>query len=91
MNNSSSAVAGEAKQMHVMEGNSRKRYLMDGNSRKRYRTVVPRRVYLDLPAQQFDEEQDSFLAVRSDPEARCESRTGVSLIESFEVATLNTF
>ena len=64
--------------------------------RKRYRTVVPRRVYLDVPSQHFehDEEQDSF-AVRSYPETsttRYESRGGISLLESFdEVATYHTF
>jgi hypothetical protein len=64
--------------------------------RKRYRTVVPRRVYLDVPSQHFehDEEQDSF-AVRSNPETstcRYESRGGISLLESFdEVATYHTF
>jgi hypothetical protein len=64
--------------------------------RKRYRTVVPRRVYLDVPSQHFehDEEQDSF-AVRSNPETsttRYESRGGMSLLESFdEVATYHTF
>lgn len=58
--------------------------------RKRYRTVVPRRVYyLDLPSQHFNDEQDSFVAVQSNPETR---RTNISLLESFEeVATNKTF
>jgi len=54
--------------------------------RKRFRTVVPRRVYLDLPTQRIDEEQDSFVAVQSDPEP---TRVGISLLESFEDAAVN--
>ena len=54
--------------------------------RKRYRTVVPRRVYLDSPTQQFNEEQDSFIAVQSNPET---TRTDRSLLESFEEAATN--
>lgn len=52
--------------------------------RQRYRTVVPRRVYLDQPTQQFNEEQDSFFAVQSNPET---IRIGGSLSEPFEEAT----
>eukprot|EP00536_Pseudo-nitzschia_multiseries_P018111 jgi/Psemu1/54180/gm1.54180_g len=57
--------------------------------RKRYRTVVPRRVYLDSPSQPFPEEQDSFVAVQSNPET---TSAGRCLLESFEeAATSNTF
>ena len=58
--------------------------------RKRYRTVVPRRVYLDVPTQQSnEEEQDSFFAVQSNPET---TRVGRILLESFEeVATNKTY
>jgi len=55
--------------------------------RKRYRTVVPRRVYLDVPTQQSnEEEQDSFFAVQSNPET---TRVGRILLESFEEAAMN--
>jgi hypothetical protein len=71
-----SSVVGDALQIHL-------------TGRQRYRTVVPRRVYLDLPSQQFYEEQDSFVAIQSNPET---TRAGVSLLDSFnEVAKNNTF
>lgn len=55
--------------------------------RKRYRTVVPRRVYLEVPAEQSnEEEQDSFFAVQSNPET---TRVGRILLESFEEAATN--
>lgn len=68
-----SSAAGDAIQTHL-------------TGRKRYRTVVPRRVYLDSPTQQFNEEQDSFIAVQSNPET---TRTDRSLLESFEEAATN--
>ena len=72
----SSAGVGDTIQIHL-------------TGRKRYRTVVPRRVYLDVPEQYFDEEQDSFIASLSNPEAPLR---GVSLLESFdEAATCSTF
>ena len=71
-----SPVEGDALQIHL-------------TGRKRYRTVVPRRVYLDLPTQQYNEEQDSFIAVQSNPET---TRVGISLFESFEEdATSKTY
>jgi hypothetical protein len=38
--------------------------------RKRYRTVVPRRLYQATMDSAMEEEQDSFLAVRSNPETQ---------------------
>ena len=58
------------------------------HGRKRFRTVVPRRVLLGS-SDHAEDEQDSFLAVRSNPETR---RPGedVSLFESFDASVLRT-
>jgi hypothetical protein len=58
--------------------------------RQRFRTVVPRRIYQSRATNRLEEEeQDSFLAIRSNPETR---RRGVdiSLLDSFDVAATRT-
>jgi hypothetical protein len=58
------------------------------HGRKRFRTVVPRRVLLGS-SDHMEDEQDSFLAVRSNPETRRHAED-VSLLESFEATVLRT-
>jgi hypothetical protein len=57
--------------------------------RKRFRTVVPRRVLLGS-SYHTDDEQDSFMAVRSNPETTRRSEGDRSIFESFDDSVLRT-
>jgi hypothetical protein len=57
--------------------------------KQRFRTIVPRRIYPLSTHEYSEEDQDSFLAMRSNPETQRRSQD-VSLLESFEVVVGRT-